>query len=131
VSVVNPLRVMRYQDENPRWYSFPAERLCRDFNADSVLLISLMEFSTRAPGFVHLARGRITAEASLYQAGRPGQETAEQPAWRSDIIRVVYPEESPLGLPAGDDREIRLQTAKEFADRVVKSFYDHKVPKGP
>ena len=128
-NVVNPLQVIRYQDENPRWYATPPEKLCRALNADCLLLISLMEFSTRAPGAIHLARGRITGEASLYLADRAGTESSDQPAWQSELIRVLYPRESTLGIPARDDRDIRLQTAKIFADMVVKNFYDHKVPR--
>ncbi len=130
VNVVNPFRVIRYQDENPRWYATPPEKLCRDFNADCLLLISLMEFSTRAPGAVHLARGRIAAEASLYLADRAGTESSGQPAWQSELIQVLYPRESTLGIPARDDRDIRLQTSRIFADLLVKNFYDHKVPRG-
>lgn len=131
VRVTNPVRVIRYQDENPRWYATPPEKLCEAFNADYVLLISLMEFSTRAPGAVHLARGRISAEATLHRGEGPGVENAAQPVWRSDIIQVMYPRESALGVPARDDRDIRLQTARIFADSLVKNFYDHKVPRQP
>ena len=86
---------------------------------------------TRAPGAVHLARGRISAEATLHRGEGPGVENAAQPVWRSDIIQVMYPRESALGVPARDDRDIRLQTARIFADSLVKNFYDHKVPRQP
>ncbi len=131
VDVVNPMRVIRYQDEDPRWYSLPPGSLCPRFNADYVLLISVMDFSTRAPGAVHLARGRISAEASLYQAERPGLASPETPVWRSEVIQVVYPRESTLGVPANDDADVRRKTAGIFAQVLVKSFYDHKAPKEP
>ena len=131
VTVVNPLRILRYQDENPRWYTFPAERLCRDFNADYAMVISLIEFSTRAPGFVHLARGRITAEASVYAASAGPDVAADRPVWRSQVIRIVYPKDSPLGVPANEDTDVRLETAKRYAQTLVKSFDDHKAPKAP
>lgn len=129
VTVVNPLQVIRYQDENPGWTALPPEKLCRDLGADFVLLVSLMEFSTRAPGSIHLARGRIIAEASLYKSSQPGENPSGRPVWRSQLIRVVYPEQSPLGVPVSDDRDIRLRTARIFAERLAKNFYDHKVPK--
>ena len=131
INVVSPVRVIRYQDENPRWDATPPEELCPHFNADYLLLISLMEFSTRAPGAVHLARGRIAAEAKLYRAERPGAPGPEAPVWQSELIQVVYPRESALGVPARDDRDIRLQTARIFAEMVARNFYNHKVPKEP
>jgi len=131
VTVINPLRVMRYQDEHPHWYAAPAEKLCRDLGVDYVLSVSLLEFSTRAPSSMHLFRGRIRAEACLYSAAGPRAGSIGGAAWRSEMISVTYPPESPLGIPADDDRNIRLATARLFADKLVKNFYDHKMPKQP
>jgi hypothetical protein len=136
-SVVNPLRVIRYQDEHPRWYAYPPERLCQAFAADYLLRITLREYSSRAPGSIHLARGRIAAEANLYAAAPPGAPAGalgQGPAravWQSEVIRAVYPPDTLVGVPAGDDRDIRLRTAKEFAVQLVRNFHDHKVPREP
>ncbi len=131
VTLVHPLRIMRYQDEHPRWYAMAPEKLCRDLGADYVLSVSLMEFSTRAPSSMHLSRGRIRAEACLYSATSSLAGSIGQAAWRSETISVTYPPESPLGIPTNDDRNIRLTTARLFADKLVKNFYDHKMPKQP
>ena len=130
--VVDVRRVMRYQDENPRWDAEPPEKLCKVFDCDAVLLIALEEFSTRERGSIHLARGRIRAGASVYVPDRRaagGQKGGC--AWRSGTVNVVYPPKSPLGLPAGNDRPLRIRTEWIFAERLVKSFYKHKVPKEP
>ena len=139
VTIVNPMRVIRYQDENPRWEAQPPERLCATFGADAVLLVTIIDFSTREPGSAHLTRGRVLAEASVYTAakdhGSPtattpaGGASAGQPVWRSQQLAVMYPAESPLGLPTGDDRPIRLKTCQIFAQELVQSFYAHKGPK--
>jgi hypothetical protein len=130
ITLVDPRRVMRYQEENPRWRSEPPERLCKVFTCDVVLLISLMEFATREPGSIHLARGRITAEASVYEPARGGEGEAPGGCqWRSDIVRVVHPPQAPVGLLATDDWRLRIETERIFAAQLAKSFYKHKVPK--
>ncbi|KKL77935.1 hypothetical protein LCGC14_2029920 [marine sediment metagenome] len=132
VSLVDIRRVMRYQDENPRWDAEPPEKLCRIFSCDTVLLVSLIEFATREPGSIHLARGRILAEASTYEPRRVVKGVARGGCvWRSKTIRVVYPAKTPVGLPAGDDWRLRVETAKVFAAELAKNFYKHKVPKQP
>ena len=132
ITLVDPRRVMRYQEENPRWDAEPPEKLCKVFSCDVVLLISLMEFATREPGSVHLARGRITAEAGTYEPDRSAQGGgAGGRKWRSDILRVMHPPKSPLGVPATDDWRLRIETERIFAARLAKFFYKHKVPKEP
>lgn len=128
VTIVDPRRVIRYQAENPRWDAMPPENLCGVFGADYILLISLIEFSTREPGSIHLARGRITAEINLYKANQPSA-SGENPVWRTGPLYVVHPPDSPLGVPARNDWGIRIQTEKIFAIKLVKNFYKHKVPK--
>ena len=130
VSLVDPRRVIRYQDDNPDWYSHRPEKLCKVFNCDAVLLISLIEFSTREPGSIHLARGRITAEASVYEPDRTASGGGRGGCvWRSRTIRIVFPPKSPVGLAAENDWRLRLHTERLFAAELVKSFYKHKVPK--
>jgi hypothetical protein len=129
IQLVDLRRVIRYQDENPTWETMPPGKLCPVFSADYVLLVSVMEFSTREPGLGHLARGRLTAEAALYPPAPAGAAGAS--AWRTRPLRVIYPEESPLGIPAGEDWPIRLQVERIFADLLVKKFYKHQVPVEP
>ncbi len=130
VTTVSPRAVLRYQAENPSWEALPPHKLCRALNCDYVLLISLREFSTRELGSIYLARGRITAEAALYPAQAPGSGSGRA-VWRSGTIRVLYPPDSPLGLPASDDRAIRAETVRILAQRLVRNFYKHKVPREP
>jgi len=130
VKLIDPRRVIRYQAEKPDWNSEPPEKLCHVFGCDAVLLISLVEFTSREPGSVHLARGRITAQASVYEPGRPGPDArAAGCTWRSDTIRVIHPQDAPVGLPIGNDWALRMDTEKIFAAMLVRNFYEHKVPR--
>ena len=132
VTVIDARRVVRYQDENPRWDQLPPGRLGRVFNADYVLLVSLQDFQTREAGLGNMLRGRITAEAALYERNEDDLDAGAKPAWRTETpIRVVYPEESPLGLSGNDDFTVRVKAEDIFADLLAKKFYKHKVPVEP
>jgi hypothetical protein len=106
------------------------EKLAGVFNADYVLIITLVDYSTREFGSINLWRGRVLAEASLWPAvNTPTHpEDPPKPLWQSETIKIVYPPESPQGIPVADDRVIRIKTAQLFADEVAKNFYAHKVP---
>ncbi len=129
IELVDPRQVIRYQDEDPRWNAIPPEKLCTVFGCDYVLLVSLIEFSTREPGSVHLARGRLTAEAKLYRSPAGGRGGC---VWRARRpFRVVHPAESPMGIPTQSDWDIRIKTEQIFAEALTKKFYKHKVPIEP
>ncbi len=128
VTIVDARRVIRYQAENPRWDATPPEKLCKAFDADYVMLISVMEFSTREPGSIHLARGRITAEVNIYKANL-SSTGGGNPVWRTGPIYIVNPPESSMGIPAGNDWKMRVQTERLFAWELVRNFYKYKVPK--
>ena len=126
ITLVPPRRVMRYQDENPGWEEMGPEKLCKVFNCDYVLLVSLVEFATRESGSAHLVRGRLTAEAKLY--GRPNGPRAGL-QWRSEEhFRIVHPPGKELAAPTGNPNKIRFETERLFADALVKKFYKHKAP---
>ncbi len=131
VRTIDPRRIFRYQDENPRWDELPPDKLCRTLRADYVLLISLMEFSTRERGSMHLARGRITAEVALYGREQVETATGEEYIWRVERIQVVYPETAPVGTPTRDDTKTRARTMLAFAEKLVRNFYEYEVAKEP
>lgn len=122
--IVDPRRVVKYQDDNIHWDEMDRTELGKAFGADYVLFICLVEFSTREPGSMNLYRGRITAECSVYRVSLPEREAR---VWGGQTVRVVHPEHDPTGLLRENDRAIRDVTEHLFAERLVKRFYDHKV----
>ena len=122
LSVVEPRRVVQYQDENVHWDTLDKTHLARTFGADVLLLVVLDEFTTREPGSVNLFRGRISAQASIYDATADEDEAC---VWSGEDFRVLYPPHAPTGEPGEDDSQIRYLTEKLFADLLVKKFYDH------
>jgi len=125
LDVVDPRRVVKYQDGNIYWDEMDKTQLGKAFGADFVLFISLVEYGTREPGSLNLYRGRINAQASLYKTSLDERKAR---LWRGKAIRVVYPEHDPTGLLRENDRSVRDKTEAIFADKLAKRFYDHKVP---
>ncbi|MCK4603040.1 MAG: hypothetical protein KAU28_11275 [Phycisphaerae bacterium] len=126
IEVVNPRRVVKYQGENIYWDKLDRTELGRKFEADYVLYVSLVEFSTREPGSINLYRGRIIAESSVYKTSLPERQAR---VWVGEEIRVTHPPHAPTSLLSENDREIRYLTERLFAEKLVKNFYKHKVPK--
>lgn len=127
ITTIDPRRVIRYQRENVRWDSMDKTILGKKLSADAVLLIVLEEYAMREVGSVNLYRGRMVAHSSVYDASLPGHQGRR---WESEEdIRILYPKDAPTGQPGRDDSRIRYNTHKQFAQTLVKCFYEHEVPK--
>jgi len=124
IKVVDPLRVARYQDENLHWDTQDKKTTAKDLKVDFLLIVSLVEYSTRVPGQVNAYQGRISAEAKLYDSVL---DEGDNLLWESkDDLDVVFPK-----LPQYSERTeptIRQETEQMFADMLVKKFYNHELP---
>ncbi len=126
VDVVDPRRVANYQDTNVHWDSMDKIQLGNHFGARYVLFVSLVEFSTREPGSTNLYRGRIAAEASVYDTSRPERQAR---VWNCSNLRVLFPPHAATGQLLDSDYRIRYQTERRLAEMLVRKFYKHKVPR--
>lgn len=123
IEVVDPLRVARYQDENLHWDTQDKKTTAKDLKVDFLLIVSLVEYSTRVPGQVNAFQGRISAEAKLYDSIL---DEGDNLLWESKSgLDVVFPKLAQYS--ARSEPSIRLETEKIFADVLVKKFYDHTV----
>ena len=73
-----------------------------------------------------MSRGRIVAEASLYETARPEHSAR---VWRTPDVRAVL-DNAPSGRPF-EDTQLAYNTRRIFAEKLVKNFYEHKVPANP
>jgi len=126
INVVDPRRVITYQDENIHWENYSRTKIGRDLGADYVLYVALAEYTMREPGTVSLYRGRISGQGSLYDVTKPDRQAR---VWHGDDFRVIYPKHAPTGQPGHDDSRIRYETEKQFARMLARKFYEHEVPK--
>ncbi len=126
IKLVDSRKVLALQDQKINWDTMSKSDLGRQFGADYVLQVTLMEFTMRDEGSINIYRGKIVAEASLYKVGDPNFR--DDRVWHCDDIHSIYPEKTNSGVPAENDIRIRNQTIKLFVERVAWKFYKHEEP---
>ena len=124
---LDPVRVVGFQEANIYWDTMGRPEIARRLGVDYVLYVSLSEFTTREFGSSNLARGRIGAQVSLWQATPPAG--SDGCAWHKDAVSVVFPPDQPAVLAGPEESQYLFATERLFADTLAKCFYDHKVPK--
>jgi hypothetical protein len=122
-TVVDPMRVNKYLDERFQWDSLPKTKIGKDLGADYVLFVTLVEYTLREPESANLFRGRIAAEAALYQTSLPEDRSR---VWSCDDLRVTYPKENLNGVVAEDDSEVRFKSDLLLTQKLVWKFYKHE-----
>ena len=122
-TVISPMTVARYQDEDLRWDQQDKRKIAKDLGADYLLFISLTVYNTRVPGALDAYQGIIAAEVQMYDA----HAKDDTPIWEpDDAIEVTFPDVPRYS--ARIEPIIRAKTEQQFTDILVKNFYDHKVP---
>lgn len=124
-TLVDVVRVLTFQQERIDWDEMPRTEVARALGADYLMFVTLQEFTTREPGSINLYRGMVTGTVSMYDASAPERDAM---VYRSQDIRIIYPEKRPEGLLGDDNRIVMHMTVLQFADKVVKKFYNHKIP---
>ena len=126
MTIVPASQVANFQRNHRQWETLDRTELGRRLGADYVLHISLEEFSTHEPGSLVLLRGRITAQVTLHKTS---QKHSDGAVWRSGTMRVLFPPSGPTGEPAATEENVRYETSRIFAAKLVSKFYKHKEPK--
>lgn len=124
LKVVAPSEVDRYMKRHPDWATEHPGRVGAHFKADLVIMLELMEFTTREPDSPSLFRGRARARVTMYDL------TGEDEMPKGVALKpaeAVYPPDRPIGVLRADDRIIRAETYKEFGRAVARKFYEHEV----
>jgi len=124
-AIVDPRRVIRYQDDNVHWDTMDKTTLGQAFEADAVLYVILEQYSMREPGSISLFRGQISAQARVYDVSLPESQAL---VWQGDDFAVIYPEHAPVGELGEDDSKVRFETEKQLAAAIVGRFYEREVP---
>lgn len=115
-------QVATYQDRNLNWDAVPPPQIGKQFGADYVLFIELLEYSTREPKTPGLFRGRAKASIVVHDAADPTARWSLTPASA----------EYPMGhtkLANADDMAIHRQLLEILGSQITTKFYEHEVPK--
>jgi hypothetical protein len=120
--VVPAEQVADYQNRNLNWDAVPPTQIGRQFGADYVVFVELLEYSTRDPRTPGLFSGRARASVVVHDVADP---TAR---WSLTPEVVQYPT-GRAKLANADDTTIHRQLLEALASRIVLKFYDHEVPR--
>lgn len=105
----------------PDWDRRHPSWLGKHFGADRVILIEVMEYTTREPGATHLLRGLIHATVKVYDPAYPNAAAS----YRS-TIEVIEPKDEVAAYGVSEN-DIRRAVMESFAAEVAGKFYDRKV----
>jgi hypothetical protein len=120
--VVPPEQIADYQNRNLNWDAVPPTQIGKQFGADYVVFVELLEYSTRDPKTPTLFSGRAKASVVVHDVADPTArwsltpETAQYPTGNARLANV-------------DDTTIHRQLLEILGSRVTLKFYDHQVPK--
>lgn len=123
VRTIDARQVVRYQDGHPGWRGEPLPDLGKKLGADSVLYVCLVEFATQERGSLSLPKGRISGQASVWDA-LPVKDGEDPCRWRQDAISVTI--EPPPGAWI-DRARLRQTTQDAFAVQVVRYFHSYRL----
>ncbi len=120
--VVPAAQVADYQDRNLNWDAVPATEIGKQFGADYVVFIELLEYSTREPKTPSLFHGRARASVVVHDVADP---TAR---WSLTPVAAEYP--TGYGkLANADDMTIHRQMLEILGSQITSKFFEHEVPK--
>lgn len=99
-------------------------RVGRQFEADYVVYLEVLEFQIRDPEQPQFLRGKIHASVAVYDI----REDPDLPhAYELAPVRSIYPESGPVLISATNSPHVREATYHKFSELVARKFYDHTV----
>jgi len=96
----------------------------RQFDADYVVYLEVLEFQMRDPHQPQFLQGMIQASVAVHDIKADPDQF--QP-YELTPIRCLYPENGPVMLSAGNAPLIREGSYRRFAELVARKFYDYTV----
>ena len=123
VTTVAAQKITAYQCKNLHWVEMDRTALGKALDADFVLYISLVEFSTVEEGYVDLLRGKVNGEVKVYDCSK---SEADACVWTCDNIRVAFPKTATVRT-VKNEADIRSVILVKFSEKLAKKFYSYKV----
>jgi len=117
-------KVNAFQQATLDWITLAKPQIARQFNAQQLIWLDLIQFTTREESSVNLLRGRLTAAVRIYDINAENPHT---PQYETEIA-ILIPSHGPM--PASDlaQQQIYRQMIILFAEQLTQKFYTHKVP---
>ncbi len=122
-TLVSARRIHDFQENGEaNWEAMSNNEIGKALEADMVLRVDLIDFTTRAAETRQLQKGRISANLNLYPSGKTTANSLY-----SDEIKTTYPPESLHGAQDLQEIDLLHQAVDYFAAVAARKFYDHEV----
>lgn len=116
-------KIIDYQEsEGTAWEGLTNVELGKRFDADGVLRVDLLDYTTRSHDERTIRLGRIRGTISVFDLTHPSPEKAVY----STEINAIYPEDSKTNVLNLSDIDILNGAAKKFGEILARKFYDHE-----
>ncbi len=123
LAYVDPQRVEAFRRESSNWNALRLQQIGEALEAQRILYIDLIRYTTADADSVNLLRGHIVADVRVYEIDGPHPERA---AYQAEI-ETMFPEGTPYIYSAANQRGIELRTIALFAVEASRKFYDYKI----
>jgi len=120
-SIVNPLAVTQWQEQNVEWPNMSLDDIGKAFQADVVLYVELETYSLLEDGSANLYRGHVRGRVQVAKMG-----AAHNPVYET-TVEIFFPPDHPVGITGTSEAVIRQNTDAVFAQEVVAKFHDRTV----
>jgi hypothetical protein len=114
--------VIHFQDDTLNWTSLSERDIGKHFSVDKVLMIEVLDYSTRRlPGYAEM-QGRLRAQVRVTDCGPTAPSGISEPEW-SGIIDVRWPSDRALEPSQTNEAAVRLRLLEAFARRLGVCFH--------
>lgn len=125
VTVVDPDRILAWQQQNPYWTARTPSQIIEALNVDRMIMVEVGEYRLTESGDANIKRGVISANVNVVEADAldPDDYAFTAP------LRVSFPDEfrTRVGLVSASADDILTITVSRFTEDAAGMFYDHSV----
>ena len=125
VTVIDPDRILAWQEQNPYWTARTPGQLIAALGVDRLVMVELGEYRMTDPGDTNVKRGVISATINVVEADAPDPDDYAF----STPLRVTFPDEfrTKVGLISASEQDIQTITVSRFTEEAAGMFYDHTI----
>lgn len=122
ITFVEQDKIDRFQRNDLDWNRLSMAEIGKRFQAQRILYLDVIHFSTFEENSIGLLRGRAEIDIRVYEIDSP---TPEKPAYKSQLA-ILYPEDVPLALSDTAQQQVMQRTLYLFGTDLTKKFHTHK-----
>jgi len=124
VGLVANREVATYQQSSYDWENVPPARIGARFDADWVIHVELLEYTTHGAGTGHLLSGRSRASVTVYEVGA---ESGHSRLYQGEA-KSRYPDQGSVGLLEASPQVVHARNLDLLGQDIARKFYDHEIP---